>query len=108
MPYHYPSILLCASHKAHYSEFQKTTLPTKINASNLSSPVRPYIPNLLRCFRYQHYDHSITICRGSVTYAHAAEDGHNGKSCEKAERGANCKDDHVAYSSSWPKLIREK
>lgn len=105
---HNPSILLRAFHKAHYSEIQKTTLQTRIKASNLSGPVRPYIPNLLRCFKCQSYDHSITICRDSVTYAHRAEDGHNGKSCEKSERGANCKYDHVAYSSSWPKLIRDK
>ena len=52
------------------------TLPNRIKAAYLSCPVRPYIPNPLRCFQCQRYGHAKTSCRGSVTCARCAEVGH--------------------------------
>lgn len=87
---------------------QHIILTFNTKAAYLSCPVRPYIPNPRRCFNCQHYGYSMTTCRGSFTYARCAKSGHDNKPFEKAERYANCKGDHAAYSSYSPKRFREK
>ena len=88
--------------------FNCPNLPKRIKAAYLSCPVRPYIPNPLRCFQCQRYGHSKTYCRGSVTCARCAEVGHDSTNCIHPERCVNCKGDHPAFSRSCPKWILEK
>ncbi|GFU89521.1 uncharacterized protein TNCV_4802831 [Trichonephila clavipes] len=38
-------------------------LPQSVKAAYTHSPVRPYIPNPVRCFQCQQYSHSKNICR---------------------------------------------
>ena len=88
--------------------FNSPTLPNRVKAAYLSCPVRPYIPNPLRCFQCQRYGHAKTSCRGSVTCARCAEVGHDNKTCKNSECCINCRGDHPAYSRVCPKWIFEK
>ncbi|XP_067133882.1 uncharacterized protein [Centruroides vittatus] len=42
--------------------FGKPTLPSFVTAGYLRCPVRPYVPNPLRCFKCQRFGHSQTSC----------------------------------------------
>ncbi|GFT03180.1 hypothetical protein TNCV_3610461 [Trichonephila clavipes] len=71
-------------------------------------PVRPYIPNPLRCFQCQRFGHSKTVCRGQPTCSRCAEVGHDSADCKAKERCVNCKGDHSSFSRSCPTWIFEK
>jgi hypothetical protein len=70
--------------------FSAPTLPPHIHAGYLHCPVRPYIPNPLRCFKCQRFGHSKLSCRGSTTCARCAEVGHDSDNCKK-EKNLLCK-----------------
>ncbi|GFT64110.1 hypothetical protein TNCV_5139761 [Trichonephila clavipes] len=55
-------------------------------------PVRPYIPNPLRCFQCQRYGHSKNVCRGQPTCPRCGESGHDSVDCTKKEQCLNCKE----------------
>ncbi|GFT76658.1 uncharacterized protein TNCV_3646551 [Trichonephila clavipes] len=74
----------------------------------LHCPVRPYIPNPLRCFQCQRFGHSKTTCRGQPTCARCAEVGHDSADCKAKEKCVNCKGDHPSYSRSCPTWSIEK
>ncbi|GFX01442.1 uncharacterized protein TNCV_1864161 [Trichonephila clavipes] len=44
--------------------FSTPDLPQTVKIAYIRCPVRPYIPNPLRCFQCQRYDHSKNVCRG--------------------------------------------
>ncbi|GFU28331.1 uncharacterized protein TNCV_99941 [Trichonephila clavipes] len=77
-------------------------------AAYLHCPVRPYIPNPLRCFQCQRFGHSKTVCRGQPTCSRCAEVGHDSADCKAKERCVNCKGDHSSFSRSCPTWILEK
>ncbi|GFW61661.1 uncharacterized protein TNCV_3705961 [Trichonephila clavipes] len=53
--------------------FSTPELPQSVKAAYLHCPVRPYIPNPLRCFQCQRFGHSKTVCRGQPTCSRCAE-----------------------------------
>ncbi|GFV88471.1 uncharacterized protein TNCV_1242841 [Trichonephila clavipes] len=57
--------------------FATPDLPQSVKVAYLHCPVRPYIPNPLRCFQCQRFGHSKTTCRGQPTCARCAEVGHD-------------------------------
>ncbi|GFX24538.1 uncharacterized protein TNCV_1584941 [Trichonephila clavipes] len=71
-------------------------------------PVRPYIPNPLRCFQCQRFGHSKTVCRGQPTCSRCAEVGHDSADCKAKERCVNCKGDHSSFSRACPTWLLEK
>ncbi|GFW95698.1 uncharacterized protein TNCV_19291 [Trichonephila clavipes] len=79
-----------------------------VKAAYLHCPVRPYIPNPLRCFQCQRFGHSKTVCRGQPTCSRCAEVGHDSCDCKAKERCVNCKGDHSSFSRSCPTWILEK
>jgi hypothetical protein len=88
--------------------FNSPKLPSHITAAYLRCPVRPYIPNPLRCFQCQRFGHSKFSCRGSVTCARCAEVGHDAEKCSKTPLCVNCKQAHPSYSRSCPSWKIEK
>ncbi|GFX13664.1 probable RNA-directed DNA polymerase from transposon X-element [Trichonephila clavipes] len=53
--------------------FSTPDLPQTVKMAYIRCPVRPYIPNLLRCFQCQRFGHSKTFCRGQPTCSRCAE-----------------------------------
>ncbi len=88
--------------------FSTPVQPTSIMAGYLHCPVRPYIPNPLRCFQCQRFGHSKLSCRGTVTCSRCSEVGHDSEKCTRTPKCVNCKDDHPSFSRSCPVWIREK
>ncbi|XP_067131305.1 uncharacterized protein [Centruroides vittatus] len=77
--------------------FNKPTLPSVITAGYLRCPVRPYVPNPLRCFKCQRFGHSQTSCRGKSVCAQCGTEGHESTECKTTPCCVNCKDAHSAY-----------
>ncbi|GFX80908.1 uncharacterized protein TNCV_1909011 [Trichonephila clavipes] len=88
--------------------FSTPELPQSVKAAYLHCPVRPYIPNPLRCFQCQRFGHSKTVCRGQPTCSRCAEVGHDSADCKAKERCVNCKGDHSSFSRSCPTWLLEK
>ncbi|GFX25507.1 putative RNA-directed DNA polymerase from transposon X-element [Trichonephila clavipes] len=65
--------------------FATPDLPQSVKVAYLHCPVRPYIPNPLRCFQCQRFGHSKTTCRGQPTCARCAEVGHDSADCKARE-----------------------
>ncbi|GFV17014.1 uncharacterized protein TNCV_632991 [Trichonephila clavipes] len=81
---------------------------SSVKAAYLHCPVRPYIPNPLRCFQCQRFGHSKTVCRGQPSCSRCAEVGHDSADCKAKERCVNCKGDHSSFSRYCPTWILEK
>ena len=88
--------------------FKTPKVPSYITAGYLKCPVRPYIPNPLRCFQCQRYGHSKNSCRGTLTCARCAIPGHSSENCQESPKCVNCKENHPSYAKSCPKWKIEK
>ncbi|GFW51402.1 uncharacterized protein TNCV_4603521 [Trichonephila clavipes] len=88
--------------------FSTPDLPQTVKMAYIRCPVRPYIPNPLRCFQCQRYGHSKNVCRGQPTCPRCGESGHDSTDCTKKEQCLNCKGEHLAYLRSCPTWITEK
>ncbi|GBO31975.1 hypothetical protein AVEN_179546-1 [Araneus ventricosus] len=89
--------------------FNTTKLPTTIKAGFLSCPVKPYIPNPLRCFNCQKFGHSKTACRGKLTCSKCSTVGHSCNDCTSSDiKCRNCTQAHTADSKLCPQFKTEK
>ncbi|GFV78473.1 uncharacterized protein TNCV_3477881 [Trichonephila clavipes] len=52
--------------------FSSLNLPKTIKAGYLNFKIRPYIPNHVRCFKFQRFGHSQANCRGQLTCSRCA------------------------------------
>ncbi|XP_055924727.1 uncharacterized protein LOC129956805 [Argiope bruennichi] len=55
--------------KHHVLTLKSPKLPENVYAGYIRLPVRPYIPNPLRCFQCQRFGHSKVNCRGTLACA---------------------------------------
>ncbi|XP_064465416.1 uncharacterized protein LOC135376915 [Ornithodoros turicata] len=88
--------------------FDSPTLPERLKVGYLTTEVRPYIPNPLRCFKCNRYGHPSDACRGSACCARCSKQDHDSKQCEGPDHCVNCAGDHPSYSRSCPKWKFEK
>lgn len=88
--------------------FNSPKLPTHIIAGYLNCPVRPYIPNPLRCFNCQRFGHSTATCRSSETCSRCSAVGHSFSSCDLPYKCLNCNGNHSANFKGCPKWKEEK
>lgn len=80
--------------------FDLPNLPNNIKAGYLNCPIRPYIPNPLRCFQCQRFGHSKNSCRGTVTCARCGQKGHENEGCTAPANCIHCQKNHPSYSKS--------
>nr|XP_042906831.1 uncharacterized protein LOC107454683 [Parasteatoda tepidariorum] len=88
--------------------FASPTVPSAVKLAWYNCPVRPYVPNPLRCFQCQRFGHSKASCRGTPVCARCSTPGHSDTSCELQPLCVNCKGAHEAYSRSCPRWSEEK
>ena len=83
-------------------------LPHSFKAGCLECAVRPYIPNLLRCFKCQRFGHFKTSCKGNFTCDSCSAIGHDSLNCNENFACVSCKKDHLSHSKTYEKWIKEK
>ncbi|GBN70432.1 hypothetical protein AVEN_199369-1, partial [Araneus ventricosus] len=88
--------------------FNSTKLPSTIKAGFLSCPVKPYIPNPIRCFNCQRFGHSKAVCRGRLTCSKCSVIGHSANDCTSDPKCKNCSQAHTADSKLCPQFKTEK
>lgn len=88
--------------------FNSPDLPQNIKAGYLNCPVRPFIPNPLRCFNCQRFGHATTTCRGKETCSRCSAVGHSFSSCELPFKCVNCSGNHSSNFRGCPKWKEEK
>ncbi|XP_064462041.1 uncharacterized protein LOC135372332 [Ornithodoros turicata] len=88
--------------------FDTPVLPEKLKVGYLTTDVRPYIPNPLRCFKCNRFGHAAGACTGRPCCARCGQEGHETKECDRAEHCVNCSENHPSYSRSCPKWKAEK
>ncbi|GBM97899.1 hypothetical protein AVEN_228334-1 [Araneus ventricosus] len=88
--------------------FNVPVVPKYVLIAYINCPVKPYIPNPLRCFKCQKFGHSMTVCRGKETCGRCSEIGHNSKYCTSTPKCSNCKAEQPSYSRKCPRWVEEK
>lgn len=84
--------------------FSLSVLPKEIKLAYTRAPVRPWIPNPLRCYNCQEYGHGRDNCRKPGRCEQCGERGHTGDSCEATEpmcvNCSNASKDEVTHASN--------
>ena len=88
--------------------FGTSDLPTKIKVGYLSVPIKPYIPNPLRCFRCQRFGHHRDQCRSPEVCGKCGNTDHSKEHCDVDPACVNCKGKHEASSKNCPSWKKEK
>jgi len=65
--------------------------PKHITAGYLRVPVKPYIPNPLRCFKCQKYGHSSRVCKSTALCVRCGESGHEAAHCKNQKSASIAK-----------------
>ncbi|GFX58438.1 uncharacterized protein TNCV_320201 [Trichonephila clavipes] len=100
------SNLLCAS-EAEILEglfdqsVTQSEITTSIKDGYLNCKIRPYVPNPLRCFKFQRFGHSQTACRGQLTCSRCSSVGHASSDCSLELKCVNCSQPHSADSKLY-------
>lgn len=89
--------------------FNNPIRPEKLTIFFEKIPVRPYIPNPLRCFYCQKFGHHENNCKNTPVCSNCAGEGnHHEGSCDRPAKCANCGDPHPAFSNKCPTWQKEK
>ena len=68
----------------------------------LRIPVRPYIPNPMRCFKCQEFGHGAAVCKKNVKCVRCSVEGHEDKGCTAPFKCSHCSAGHSAYCKDCP------
>ncbi|XP_055951418.1 uncharacterized protein LOC129987463 [Argiope bruennichi] len=89
--------------------FSTPELPKSIKAGYLRCPIKPYIPNPIRCFNCQKFGHSQHAYKSPTICAKCSMPGHDSSDCISGDfKCKNCQGDHPAFSKSCPQWILQK
>ncbi|GBN35915.1 hypothetical protein AVEN_131895-1 [Araneus ventricosus] len=90
--------------------FNNPVLPKNVKIAYINCPVKPYIPDPLRCFKCQKFGHTTTACRGNKEIcARCSLSDHNSQICKSTtQKCFNFSADHPSYSRSCPRYKLEK
>lgn len=88
--------------------FGTPKLPDCIFAGYLRLPVRPHIPNPLRCFTCQMYGHSSLDCKRKPICGRCAKEDHETDACNNSFHCANCSAAHPVWSRDCPQWKLER
>ena len=94
--------------KTYILTFGKPSPPERLRIGYLSVHVDLFIPNPLRCSKYQKYGHGRDSCKNLPACFRCGQQGHDSTDCQRAAKCANCQGDHVAASKDCPVWKKEK
>ena len=87
--------------------FSCASLPQAIKAGYHNIKVEVYIPNPLRCYRYQRYGHGAMRCTNGHICHQCGGNERDGSDYKETPFCCNCKGSHMASSKECPIRIRE-
>lgn len=91
--------------------FDSPILPKEIKAAYLNLPVRPFIPQPLRCYKCQQFGHFTLKCRSAVNICgictEIVVDPTTEKKCQNPAKCVNCDDAHPSFSKICPRYRTE-
>ncbi|GBO37544.1 hypothetical protein AVEN_181773-1 [Araneus ventricosus] len=90
--------------------FNNPTLPKSVKIAYINCPVKPYIPDPIRCFKCQKFGHTITACKSNKeNCARCSLPDHNSQTCKSTTpKCFNCSGEHPSFSRSCPRYKLEK
>ncbi|GBM14708.1 hypothetical protein AVEN_71990-1 [Araneus ventricosus] len=85
--------------------FNNPTLPKSVKIAYINCPVKPYIPDPIRCFKCQKFGHTITACKSNKeNCARCSLPDHNSQTCKSTTpKCFNCSGEHPSFSRSCPR-----
>ncbi|CAH0555080.1 unnamed protein product [Brassicogethes aeneus] len=90
----------------HILTFDKPTLPKYVKAAFYNLPVRPYIPNPMRCFKCQKFGHVADKCINREVCV-CGQEPHADAPCADHMVCVNCGGEHSARSRNCPTFQEE-
>lgn len=90
---------------SHILTFNRPKLPVKIKAAFYSLPVRPYVPNPIRCFNCQQFGHTAQFCENQ-TCCTCGYPPHE-EECKQPFKCVNCGGEHHSRANNCPSLKEE-
>ena len=82
--------------------------PTTLAIEYLNLPVRPYVPNPMRCFNCHRFGHTKAKCHREAVCPRCGKGGHSVEQCSSEACCLNCKGEHSASSKECPRWQQEK
>jgi hypothetical protein len=93
----------------HILTFDTTSIPNFIFAGFVRIPVRPHIPNPLRCLNCQRFGHGQQTCKKTHVCGQCGKsEVHEGAPCDQDVQCANCSAPHTSWSRDCPIWKKEK
>ena len=92
----------------YFLKFNSPDLPNDIKICFENIPVKPYVPNPLRCYNCQLFGHSKTHCKKQTVCAKCAEEGHTYETCQNPPKCRNCEGPHASSDKTCRIWILEK
>ncbi|GBN76468.1 hypothetical protein AVEN_105044-1 [Araneus ventricosus] len=85
--------------------FNNPTLPKSVKIAYINCPVKPYIPDPIRCFKCQKFGHTITACRSNKeNCARCSLPDHNSQTCKSTTpKCFNCSEARQIVLDRTPK-----
>ena len=89
--------------------FSVDGLPERIFIGFRSVPVRPYVPEPLRCYKCHMFGHVSTKCNRGVRCGRCGDGKHDSNHCSAASpKCPNCRGEHPAWSRGCDEYKKEK
>jgi hypothetical protein len=88
--------------------FEVPDLPSHVYLDYERVPVRAYVPNPMRCFRYQKFGHTQQRCTSDIVCGNCGEAGNGDSPCTNPSRCVNCQGNHHSNSKKFPIFLKEK
>lgn len=88
--------------------FDVAVLPKEVRVGYMNVPVTTYIPNPVRCYKCQRFDHHKNNCKNLATCAKCGKTDHAEETCMDDPHCVNCNGTHPSYSKDCLKWTHEK
>ena len=88
--------------------FDTSKPPTSLRVAYLTLPVRPFVPNPMRCFNCHRFGHGKDKCRREAVCPRCGKGGHSEEQCSAEASCLNCNGMHSATSKECQKWKEEK
>jgi hypothetical protein len=87
--------------------YNTLNIPISIRIGHYNVRVNPYVPNPVRCFKCQKFEHGQSQCKGKIVCFKCSEADHDGYTYENNHKCTNCGEPRMASSKNCKFNIKE-